>query len=208
MIFGTMFLGGVKKFKDQKIQTKFLLIGIPIAPIEGDSMLVTKAVPGGRQGIPLKLNMQSVVAGYTRVLTLVGAFMLTMLGLNNHVPAMTVSGVLLAGLAVYLYLFFGRSTEQENEIREMVGDLTGFYVVPEWLESAMAYHLFNSLRAEYERGGRLWQDDVKSGVKLDVKSIYVLALLYAVYDPCEENERLREKARELFEGGGKLVVVR
>ncbi|TWV91500.1 hypothetical protein [Chitinophaga pinensis] len=97
MIFGTMFPGSVKHYKDQKIQTKFLLIGIPIAPVEGDSMLVTKVVPGGRQGIPLKLNTQSVVAGYTRVLTLVGAFMLIMLGLNNHVPVMTVVGGALAG---------------------------------------------------------------------------------------------------------------
>lgn len=208
MIFGTMFLGGVKQFKEQKIQTKFLLIGIPIAPIEGDSMLVTKVVPGGRQGIPLKLNMQSVVAGYTRVLTLVGAFMLIMLGLNNHVPVMTGLGVLLAGLAVYLYFFFGRSTVQENEMREMVGDLTGFYVMPEWLESAMAYHLFNSLRAAYETGGCLWQDDVRNGVRLDVRCTYVLALLYAVYDPCGESERLRERARELFEGGGKVVAMR
>ncbi|ACU63311.1 hypothetical protein [Chitinophaga pinensis] len=208
MIFGTMFLGGVKHFKDQKIQTKFLMVGIPIAPIEGDSMLVTKVVPGGRQGIPLKLHMQSVLAGYTRVLTLVGAFILIMLGLNNHVPVMTAVGVLLAGLAVYLYFFLGRSTAQENEMREMVGELTGFYVLPEWLESAMAYHLFNSVRAVYEEGGRLWQNDVLNGVRVDVKCTYVIALLYAVYDPCEESERLREKAEVLYKGGGKLAVVR
>ena len=209
MFFGTMFLGGVKKYKDQKIQTKFLLVFIPLVPSEVSSMLVTKAVPGGRQGVPLKLHTQSVVAGYTRWITALGAFFLIMMGLNISSHVMTTLGVLLAGLAVYLNFYYGRSTEQENEIREIIGDLTGVYVMPEWLESATAYRLFSNLRAAYEGDGRLWKNDVLNGVQLDLRCIYAMALLYAVYDPCEESEQLKETARALYRGGvGTLVVVR
>lgn len=194
MIIGTVFIGGVKKYKSQQIQTKFFMLGVPLFPME-NSMLVTEIVSNGRRGIPIKPHAQSVIAGYARIFVLLAAIF------SIVVDHTRTSLILLGALDVYLWFFYGRSTEEENEIRELIGDYTNLYAMPEWLENTTLYPIFNQLNRVYESKGRYWITDVKNGDVLDRKLAYTLALLYAAYEPSEENSSLRNQAKALYKDG-------
>lgn len=192
MIIGTVFLGRVKKFKSQQIQTKFFMLGIPLFPT-GDSILVTSSGYNSRQGIPLKLHSESVLAGYGRIFVLI-ACIVAFAFEESHILA-----VLLAALAIFLFAFYGRSTEKENEIRSIIGDFTNVYAMPEWMERGTVYSIYNQLSSVYESRNRNWMTDIKQGNVLNGKLAYAIALLYASYDPSEENLSLKEKAAALYE---------
>jgi hypothetical protein len=194
MIIGTVFIGGVKKFNSQQIQTKFFFLGIPLFPI-GDSMLVTGSTGKGRRGIPIKLNGTSVFAGYARIFVLLAALFSIVF---DHTR---LTMILLGAFDVYLWFFFGRSTEKENEIRTVIARYTNIYAMPEWLENDTLHPLLNQLNKTYESKGRYWITDIKNGDVFDVGLAYTLALLYAEYDPSEENNTLRDKARSLYKYG-------
>ena len=155
MYIGTIFIGSVKKFKKQQIQTKFLLLGLPIAPSSNESLLVTQTGFGRRNGYPIKLHRQSVVAAYTRIPALVVALLL-LFGANSFL--MTGCGILMAALAVYLIFYYGRSSKAENEERELIGSFTGAYGKAAWFTRNMCGDFYDALREVYEKSGRNWQD--------------------------------------------------
>lgn len=195
MYIGTIFTGSVKKFKKQQIQTKFLLLGLPIAPSSDESLLVTKTGFGGRNGYPIKLHRQSVVAAYTRVPALVVTVFLLFVG-NSFL--MTGSGILMAALTIYLFFYYGRSSRAENEERELIGSFTGAYGMAAWFTRNMCGDFYDALRAVYEKNGRNWQADIKNDTVENIPLLYVIALFYAEYHPYEEPFELREKAATLY----------
>lgn len=198
-VFGTKFLGGVKNYNGQEIQTKFFhFCFMPLFPVSGDSLLVTGEGWGSRTGISLKQNGTSVLAGYGRMWMLglaIGAFFL---GKFSDSPLWLIVAFALGAFCLYLFISYGASTAAENEERELIGSLTGIYAVAEWLPDSLCDTIFNRLRTAYIAEGRNWQEDIRRGNVLNVKVAYVLALLNNAYLPSEEAWDLRMKAAELY----------
>lgn len=191
MLIGTVFMGGVKKYKSQQIQTKFYVLGVPLLPA-GDCMLVTESGYRTRKGVPLKMNNESILAAYARFYVCIFAI-IALLSEHSYV-----SGILLGALGIYFIFFYGKSTEQENEIREVIGDFTNVYAMPEWLRNETLITLYNQLATAYEKKGGDWMAALKSGNVVNSKLAYAIALLYAAHDACEENILLKEKAAALY----------
>jgi len=198
-VFGTKFLGGVKSYNNQEIQTKFFhFCFMPLFPVEGDSLLVTESGWGTRKGIYLKQNSTSIKAGYGRMWMLAVTALAFIFWQMNQSIFYLILALALGAFTVYLFLSYGTSTQAENEERELIGSLTGVYALAEWLPDEMCDTLFNRMRAAYQAEGRNWQEDIRSGNVLNAKVAYVLALLHYAYMPGEELWELRMKAAELY----------
>ncbi|WP_343671730.1 hypothetical protein [Chitinophaga sp.] len=198
-VFGTKYLGGVKSYNNQEIQTKFFhFCFMPLFPVEGESLLVTESGWNTRKGIYLKQNGTSILAGYGRMWILGLAAATFFLGKASDSILWMIVGLALGAFAVYLFISYGKSTAEENAEREVIGSLTGIYAVAEWLPDNVCDSIFNRMRAAYQAEGRNWQEDIRTGNVMNPKVAYALALLNYAYLPGEELWDLRVKAAELY----------
>lgn len=197
--WGTRHFGGVKRYKDQEIQTQFFHIWyMPVAPANDYSFLVTRAGLRGTTGIQVKLNRQSIFAAYARNGSIVLAIASFLLGMFTETAAWM--GVALAFVvgAVYLIGFYGRSTRRENVEREVIGSMTGVYARAEWLPAHICDSMYNKLCSLYAEEGGDWKEDLKHGAVSEATLIYAMSLLNYAADPNAENVDLREQAAALY----------
>ena len=134
MIIGTMFHGRMKSLNDQWIETKYLIIGIPLIPLS--SMFVTKSEGNSRQGFEIGMHGQSVLKGYLSILSAIAGVGLTFIG-----PQW--AGIPLLAAAIYFYFFFGKSSEAENQERTLFQLATGINALPAYLNVETAITLRN-----------------------------------------------------------------
>lgn len=198
-IYGTRYLGGVKSYNGQEIQTRFAhFCFLPLFPVEGDSLLVTESGFGTRKGIYMKLNNTSVLAGYGRMWMIgltIGSFALAS---GSGMAAWLIVALAFAAFTIYLMMFYGKNTPEEIEERELIGSLTGIYARAEWLSDNICDTIYCRMRDAYASEGRDWKADLKNGIVPNPKLIYVMAMLNNAYMPGEENFELRMKAAELY----------
>ncbi|MCB9592543.1 MAG: hypothetical protein H6719_07415 [Sandaracinaceae bacterium] len=72
MRIGTMFLGRVDALEGESIQTKFFILGVPLAPMS--SYYVIRDLGNGVDGFELPMvHGKSVLLGYLRMLSAIGA---------------------------------------------------------------------------------------------------------------------------------------
>lgn len=200
MLIGSLFLGKVHEVNGQWIETKFVVIGIPLFPTS--SMLVTRAAWRSRNGFNIPLNYQSIIAGYARMFSLIIAFIAFMLFFIERDSTASVIGG--AGLLLWLYFYFvfGSADTAEAEERKKMGDLTGLYIKPEWLDHDDAYKIYDRLEKKYraEFDSANWLTDLQQNEIAPAK----LPLLYALsrfnysLGATECNKRLFEKADGLY----------
>lgn len=130
MRIGTMYFGRVEPIDRECVETKFLVIGLPLFPMESVYLLDE----GSRQGIVLpQIHGTSVLAGYLRLFLGMAAVGLGIWGFVEGDAGPWV----LAGLCVAAWipamLFLGKLSEKERAQRTVLKLLCGVGAPPELL---------------------------------------------------------------------------
>lgn len=194
-VFGTKYLGGVKRYYDQEIQTKFFhFCFIPLFPVESESLLVTESGWNTRKGIYMKINGTSVLAAYARIPLMMLAIGTLLYGMATSNALFILPGLVFTGLAIYMNIYFGRSTAEESEERELIGSLTGIYAKADWLSSEICDTLYTRISGAYNAKGRDWKDDLNNGLIGNADVLYAISLLHDALTKTEESNLLKEKA--------------
>lgn len=199
MVIGTMFLGKVKEVNKQSVQTKFLIIGVPLVPLS--SMLVTKSSYNRRHGVAIPLNVTSVIAGYARLFSIIGAGVLLLVSLESGDKTYQISALLLAAVWAYFMFVFGKPTKTELATRTKLGDAIGLYALPEWFDFNTALNNFKSLQSQYKVrfANSDWKEDLNNG-NIPVEKhayLYAIAMFNYMVDSSEANEALLIKAEAI-----------
>jgi hypothetical protein len=198
-VFGTKYLGGVKRYYNQEIQTKFAhFCFIPLFPVESESLLVTESDWSSRKGIHVKLNGTSILAGYARIPLMMAAIGALIYGISSGSALGILAGVVATGLAIYMNVYFGRSTPEESLERELLGGLTGIYARAVWLSKDLCFNLYERLSEAYEATGRNWKADLNNGSIGNADLLYGIALLHHAMNKNEESSMLLEKANAFY----------
>lgn len=207
MIIGTMFFGAVKKVEGQYIETKFIVIGIPIAPIS--SMLVLGSGVRSRQGYEIPLHSTSIIAGYTRIISAVACFTCLVVGWLVKENTALMWGLALLIPALYFNLVFGKATQEEIAERAKLGNAIGIYALPEWFEDkATVSRLMRNLAQEYSIQYNVedWKQELdKPDLTNDqLKLLYALAAFNYQLTPTPQNDQLYARADELYVASGQI----
>lgn len=200
MIIGTLFLGKVKEINNQWIETKFVVIGVPLFPTS--SMLVLSSGHNSRQGITIPLNRTSVIAGYSRIFTFIGAVALLAVGLVEGMTSLLLPGLLLGIAWGFLFFKYGKSTPAETEERNLLGKAIGLYALPDWLDFDTVMNNLKNLQFHYREkyNASDWKEDLQAPVVPAERKpvLYALALFNYMIDQSAESETLYTKARSVY----------
>lgn len=198
-VYGTKYLGGVKRYYNQEIQTKFAhFCFIPLFPVESESLLVTESGWNNRKGIHVKLNGTSVLAAYARIPLMMAAIGTLIYGVSGGSVLGILAGVLITGLAIYMNIYFGRSTAEESVERELLGSLTGIYAKAAWLSKDLCIVLYGRLSEAYTATNRNWKADINNGSIGNADLLYGIALLHHAMNKNEESSLLLERANAFY----------
>lgn len=130
MRIGTMFFGRVEPIDRECIETKFLVVGVPLLPIESVYLLDE----GSRQGVKLpQVHGTSVLAGYLRLFL---GFAWLGCGIWGFVTGDVAPWVFaVASLAAWIpaMMFMGKLSERERSQRAVLKLLCGMGAPPEIL---------------------------------------------------------------------------
>ncbi len=197
MIIGSLFAGRMKTLENQWIETQFFTIGIPLIPVK--SMFVTKSEYKRRQGFEIGLNGKSVLKGYMSFLFLIGGvFMLLAGSAIFYNGIFSLLGLLLLGASMYFFFIYGKSTEEENEIRNLFQKAVGINALPEYLDRLTAMNLRNKLINGVKE---VMKDKDLNWIDLVENKKYDEKLLPALFAAMGYHSRLEEKDKfyKLFE---------
>ncbi|ASU36628.1 hypothetical protein [Mucilaginibacter xinganensis] len=197
-IIGTIFLGKVHEVKDQWIETKFIIIGVPLMPVA--SMLVTSSAFRGRKGFSVPLHQTSIIAGYARVYAAILAVVFLFLGTRSGGALLT--GILFLAVWIYFFFVFGQEKNEGVESRNKIGNITGLFAPPEWLDSYDAYAIYEKIEKKYTLlfMGSDWLNDLQQGEipREKIPLLYALSRYNYALGPTDENRELFEKADGLY----------
>lgn len=199
MRIGTMFLGRVDALDHESIQTKFLIVGVPIAPIA--SYFATSEQASGVTGFEIPLNVKSVLAGYARLGLGLAAFLFGLFGYIEHRPWHGAEHYfVLAGACAALWLlsmfFLGRLSERERQRRAYLRTATGVGIPPELLGEDMKDALARDLARRASAAGVLSSDWKARVDRADARpSELPFLLAFAEYDG--DAERAASVRRQL-----------
>jgi hypothetical protein len=204
IIFGTGFYGKIEDYKNHRIETKFFhIFFIPLFPTS--SMYVTSSTFRERTGLELALHTKSIKAAYGRFFTfLIAGFFLFWTyqnGIQNFLTE-SIFGFSMAGLWIYLYFFYGKSTNEEMEIRDKIASCTGMYALPHWFsfnQAGSRLKFFSDIYKERYPNGD-WKADLRNnhGDHEKLKLLYAIALFNCMIYDTLENEELYYKADILY----------
>jgi hypothetical protein len=183
IILGTYFGGKVKKLDNQWIETKYLLLMVPLIPLS--SMFVTGSAWNTRQGFEVSRSLGSKIHGLIRFFTLIGCIVFLYFSLENgnsyfaesmYLPSevwLAIFGVLLA----WSHIECTADKTEDVQDRKKLGAVLGLNALPEWLPYHKRTSLVNMLQQRvYQHFGNT---DTPMLVKQANLSIDEVALLYA-----------------------------
>ncbi len=210
IVFGTRFCGKVAAVNNQWVESKFFsIMFIPIFPV--GSMFVTNSKFRSRNGFNIAVNAQSVKAVYGRIFSMVFSAWFLYLAFNNSDryegnPIKTgvylLLGLLLAGLCVYFYLYYGKPSPDDVALRNRMGALTGYYALPHWFDYPQLRNMLGALELKYKQKypGCDWKTDLQSDNVDRHKHmlLFGLALFNCMVYDLPENDELYAKADRLF----------
>ncbi len=206
MTIGTMFFGAVKKVEGQYIETKFLVIGIPLVPIT--SMLVTGGGVRSRTGYEIEPHTESIIAGYTRVIFGVACFTCLLLGWLLKEDKTLLWGCALLIPALYFNLVYGKASQEEIAERSKMGHAIGLYVLPEWFDRATQSRLCNHTTEQYAELYDVsdWKQEIdKPDLDNDqLKLLYAIAAFNYHVSPTTDNRRLLTVADQRYTDSGQV----
>lgn len=201
MAIGNIFLGTVKRFREQQIETKFSVIILPLYP-QYSVLVLPSANSHQKTTVPIKLHRQSVIAGYLRSLLVVGSIAAICLAIDKQQLVFIIVAALLTLASLYMLLLFGRTTKAEMEERTLLKELTGLAAKAEWFEEESCRFQYEAINDAYKSNysNNSWQGDLSSNnVNFQkIPLLYGLALFNAALYPSKEGRAMRNKAQMLY----------
>jgi len=159
VVFGTRFCGKVAAVNNQWVESKFFsIMFIPIFPV--GSMFVTNSKFRSRNGFQIAVNAQSVKAVYGRILSLIFSGLFFYLAADNFgsydrdpikMIVYLLLGILLGGLCVYFYLYYGKPSPDDVALRNRMGALTSYYAMPHWFDYPQLRNMLGALELKYKQ---------------------------------------------------------
>ncbi|MDB4960324.1 MAG: hypothetical protein JWP01_323 [Myxococcales bacterium] len=163
--FSTDDFGLIDRLETESVVTSFYKVVIPIWPEH--SAYVIRASDGSERRIPIRLQPRSVILGYLRVPTWLGALILALpsIMLPHQWGALIVPALLLAILASVLTFFAGRLTAAEQLRRQLLRRVVGFGAPPELLTEGMRLEMCSNLELMWNtRSPNIrWIDAIEQG---------------------------------------------
>lgn len=203
ILYGTIFLGKIAKYRKQGIETKFFYVFLPIFPIS--SIYVTSSSFRKRQGIDIPLNMKSVLAGYARVYLLLLSIPFMIAFYDSPRIDSTIFLLLFLFLAgwVYFMFFYGAPTLKEIDLKNKLLKSTGSPLDPKFIEFNVAIEFYESFERQYKTlYGTNWKDDIKANYNLvnERPLIYGLSLYcYYAYELLDDSEIFEQVDKHVTE---------
>ncbi|MBO6515009.1 MAG: hypothetical protein JJ975_00480 [Bacteroidia bacterium] len=156
----------MKKHKGQFIGTQFIILVIPLIPIQSHFFI-------GEYGRSIEIGWywRQIVKAYMVFISLLGGIavigMSAAPGNNNIIENKTLAfGLVVACIAALIYFgfFIGRMNEEEKELRDLYGDAVGMNALPEYLNQKAAKELLRSLSLDFMTKTKSdWGQLVKEG---------------------------------------------
>lgn len=206
MAIGSIFLGAVKKFNHQQIETRFALVILPIKPLY--SMVIVGKQGREREGFRIKLNRQSVVAGYLRAPLVAGSVAAILIAGDRPGQVSIAFAVILTLAALYMVLIYGRSRPEEREERALMEELTGIAALAGWFDEESCQIQYDAMEDSYtdNYAGNSWKKDLHAhNVNFQkMPLIYGLTILHAELHPSADSQAMRNKAQMLYRGMKKV----
>lgn len=206
MAVGNIFLGSVKKFNQQQIETRFTLVILPLIPQY--SMVIVGKEKSGREGFRIKLHRQSVIAGYLRAPLTVGSLTAILIAGDRPGTLSITIAVLLTLAALYMLFLYGHTRPEEKEERALMMELTGIAAMASWFDEESCQVQYDAINESYKDNyaNNNWKTDLQNNninyQKMPL--IYGLAIFNATIHPSVENRALRNKAKMLYDGMKKV----
>ncbi|MGN7820058.1 hypothetical protein ACTJJB_08000 [Chitinophaga sp. 22536] len=206
MAIGSIFLGAVKKFNHQQIETRFALIILPVKPLY--SMIVVGRHGQEKEGFRIKLNRESVIAGYLRAPLVTSSIAAILIAGDRPGNLSIAVAVILALSALYMVLFYGRSRPEEQEERALMEELTGIAAMAGWFDEESCQVQYDAMEESYKDNysGNNWQNDLHSNnINFGkIPLLYGMAILHAALHPSADSRAMRNKAQMLYRGMKKV----
>jgi hypothetical protein len=149
MTIGTIFIGQIKTQEGQYVETKMFCFIFPLYVVT--TLLVTGITGDGRVGVEIKTQKISVIAAYLRLFITI-AFIFSIgatIGNYDTMSWLFIPLIFTAGLTVYLWFYFGKSTKYENFIREQFAKQLDLYILPKWMKPHQVKNHFETFKKAY-----------------------------------------------------------
>ncbi len=210
MLFGSVFLGKVKELDKQFIETKFVLIGVPLYP--ANSIFVTHSDYNKRSGFDCIPFKQSILAGYLRIfsfligLGLLFAGAISMSGLENEDSNdlyFVIIGIILLLLWAYSFFIFGKPKDDEILRRKRLGNAIGVNALPEWLTNESVIKMIKDIEYKIFKitNDPKWKDSVENFHRIPKELVPILFAYYSYKCDYEVNlfGEINSKTLQMFE---------
>lgn len=182
IIFGSIFGGKVQEVDKQWIETKYVLLMVPLFPTS--TMFVTNREYNKRSGFEINSYGKSVGHGYLRFFCLLlgaAAFGVSLFGgpsIYHEMPfSPALAGTVFALLYAWSVMNHRYSTGEHLLERKRLGAIVGLNALPEWIPMQLRRQLEEKIRGEVVQA--FGSDNIKELVQKRGVSGQQTALLYA-----------------------------
>lgn len=160
-IIGTRRFGKIKSFANQYIDTKFLVIGFPIFPLE--SYFVDKET---KTEIQIKLSGKSILSCYLLFLTFIGIWseFILFVFISDYVqekyiiPIFILVTLFVLAQIIYTIFYFGSATKNEKKMRACIQNVLIFNALPKYLTQKQIESNYNKLIENIEPN---WESNIE-----------------------------------------------
>jgi hypothetical protein len=165
MRIGTMFLGKVDAIGHESVQTKFLIIGLPLVPLSSSYVLEERV--NGVRGFEIPVHGKSVLFGYLRMYAWIGALLCGVFALiERHDPeGLWVWCGILGAVAAVTTFALGGLSKHEKLRRSLLLLTTGVGAPPDMLPADVRGSIGTKLNLAWEKEneGKPWRAAVEGG---------------------------------------------
>jgi hypothetical protein len=199
---GTELLGKVDKINNESIQTKFIILGMPLFPI-GSFYCLEDPFPGSRL-IRIQLNLKSVVLAYLRWWISVPSITLIIIGFAGEQYIYWVIGTV--GIAIFLVTFlFGRLSNDEKERRQLLISVVGLGADPKILPQKMRQSILAKLEEKWGQSNVIsLHENWRSVYSLSSTETHLYPLIYCLALYAQETELAERFWRNLKQINGQI----
>lgn len=193
MIFGHYVIRTYRKFKNQGIGTRFVIVGIPLVPIQ--SYYIFKDT---NRSIEVDLYWKQAVKIYIIMASVFYLFIKYVTG--QHYDEMSFENLFLTvlGINILVYFLFDPYTLKDRKIRELLSRSVYINALPEFLGETAAFDIQKGFISTFQsRFGISWKELLKNNTYQDEHLPYLFPIVvYELY--LYKNDKTRKFFNEIF----------
>lgn len=194
MIIGHCLIRTYRKFKNQGLGTRFVIVGIPLVPVQ--SYYILKDT---NQSIEVDLYWKQAVKVYTIMVSVFYLFIKYITG-QQHYDDISFQNLFLIVLAinVLVYFLFDVYTLKDRKIRKLLSRSVYINALPKFLGQTVAFDVQKGFISNFQsKFGISWKELVKNNTFEDKHLPYLFPIvLYELY--LYKNKRTRKYFNKIF----------